>query len=62
MSGEGNHRAYISSLLGNEAFECVIESIVDKKKFQIFIMLKVVYIVIPRLILYLIVIFLVVRV
>ena len=31
MSGDGNHRAYISSLLGNETFECVIESIVDKK-------------------------------
>tara|TARA_B100000886_G_scaffold328140_1_gene276251 strand:- start:1533 stop:2384 length:852 start_codon:yes stop_codon:yes gene_type:complete len=40
MSGEGNHRAYISSLLGNEAFECVIESIVDKKKISNFYNVK----------------------
>ena len=31
MSGEGNHRAYISSILGNKSFQCVINGIVDKK-------------------------------
>ena len=31
MSGEGNHRAYISSILGNKSFQCIIEGIVDKK-------------------------------
>ena len=31
MSGEGNHRAYISSMLGNKSFQCIIEGIVDKK-------------------------------
>tara|TARA_Y100000389_G_scaffold156195_1_gene157021 strand:- start:1805 stop:2662 length:858 start_codon:yes stop_codon:yes gene_type:complete len=31
MSGEGNHRAYISSILGHKSFECVIDGIVDKK-------------------------------
>ena len=40
MSGDGNHRAYISSLLGNETFECVIESIVDKKKISNFYNVK----------------------
>ena len=40
MSGEGNHRAYISSLLGNEDFECVIESIVEKKKISNFYNVK----------------------
>jgi hypothetical protein len=31
MSGEGNHRAYISSMLGNKSFQCIIEGIVHKK-------------------------------
>ena len=31
MSDEGNHRAYISSILGNKSFQCIIEGIVDKK-------------------------------
>lgn len=31
MSKEGNHRAYISHLLGNKSFECVIAGIIDKK-------------------------------
>ena len=31
MSGEGNHRAYISSILGHKSFQCVIDGIVDKK-------------------------------
>lgn len=31
MSGEGNHRAYIFSILGNKSFQCVIDGIVDKK-------------------------------
>lgn len=31
MSGEGNHRAYISSMLGNKSFQCAISGIVDKK-------------------------------
>jgi len=31
MCDEGNHRAYISSILGNKSFQCVIDGIVDKK-------------------------------
>jgi hypothetical protein len=31
MSDEGNHRAYIFSILGNKSFQCIIEGIVDKK-------------------------------
>ena len=31
MSGGGNHRAYISSLLGDKFFKCVVETVIDKK-------------------------------
>ena len=40
MSGEGNHRAYISSLLGDKFFECVIETIIDKKNISNFYNVK----------------------
>ena len=31
MSGGGNHIAYISSLLGDKFFKCVVETVIDKK-------------------------------
>jgi len=31
MSGDGNHRAYIASALGYKSFQCVIDTIIDKK-------------------------------
>lgn len=40
MSGEGNHRAYISSLLGDKYFECVVETIIDKKNISNFYNVK----------------------
>ena len=40
MSGEGNHRAYISSFLGDKFFECTVESIIDKKNIKNFYNVK----------------------
>jgi hypothetical protein len=40
MSGEGNHRAYISNLCGHEFFECTIEMVVNKKDIKSFYNVK----------------------
>ena len=40
MSGEGNHRAYISNLYGCKFFECIIEMIVNKKNVENFYNVK----------------------
>ena len=40
MSGSGNHRAYISSLLGDKFFECVVETVIDKKNISNFYNVK----------------------